>query len=132
MKRAMKNLPIDKILCEGITFKRVNHRQKWQFLIDGEVLFTWPNSFASEVQYFTYEYDYRLRLLYAILKRYLDTPRNQLLDFDPGYCNFGDILRASDKRISPNRMTKLLFTTNCPHTRRIISYRLSKRNKHAA
>lgn len=137
IRRRIKKLPLSAILIPEVELRYNRRRQIYAFTLCGELIYEFPEGLNDnekvDFHYFVHSY---LSELHRCLRGYIDTPRDQLLDFSmvdkSRYVNIrtkavAEILKASDRRIGIDRLSHLLFTTNYNAVREIISYRLSQR-----
>ena len=72
--------------------------------IGGEMIWDYPRQFSSGLTYYPYQND--ISAISDLLREYIDMPIVRLLDarFENDRWGLTDILKACDRRISPNRL----------------------------
>lgn len=132
-------LPINSILADGIVIRKEPKRNGVRIVMDGEVIWDFPREFANDpvpngawghTIGDSQIYGYHIRDLYRFLKRYMDTPRAQLDDFEGDYCGLRDLLLSADKRRGRHINGILAFSTDSAKARKVFDYRVRKK-KHA-
>ena len=115
-------------------------RQGVRITMDGEVIWDFPYEFYSDEAPTnswgntisdTIFYGRHVVDLYRFLKRYMDTPRDQLDEFVGDYCGLRDLLLAADKRRGRHINGILAFTTNSAKARKVFHNRFGRKDRAA-
>lgn len=129
-KKRINNLLVNNILIDGATFGLDRRRQRYEMLLDGEVIYTFFGDW--DINYYHFHETSCLNILHSVLRKYMDTPVRGITNFESDFAflsPFVELLKACDKRIGLHHQIPRLFQTTEPMVRKAIQYRMPKKEE---
>ena len=84
---------------------------RYWITVDDKIIWDYPADFKDTPDIKSYPYENAISSISELIREYIDTPEDQLLDekFVNDHWGLTDILRASDRRIGKRRLRTLLL-----------------------
>jgi len=130
------------IHCRNYPFNGATHRTqvtlpRYWITLDKEIIWDYPRDFkkppysndpGSRKKICAYPYFNEVSDISALIREYLDTPKDQLMSkhFENDHWGLINILRAADRRIGQRRLKALKSKTRNKAARKIIEQRMNK------
>lgn len=108
---------------------------RYWITLNGETIWDYPKDFVNnkdglETDLANYPYMTYVPAISALIREYIDTPKEELLNkhFETDHWGLIDLLRASDKRIGIRRLKELASNIDNNAVVKIIETRISEKN----
>lgn len=115
---------------EALEYGSLNMLGIFWVTLGKEVIWHFPKDFVTHWTEWpdgSNHYSYSVADINRVVREYVDTPLNELLpkQFSHDYCAITDVLKASDRRLSPRRLARHFENTKSKAVRNILDHRLS-------